>query len=81
MLNLAAESSVERRRRKTEVVIPKLLIKRDRNVTKGRRISKLDLEMIIQEGIDLTLMKDRQDLSMSSCSILGGNNFHFSRQS
>lgn len=80
-LNLATEDSVELWRRKTAVVILKLLIKRDTNVTKGRRISKLDLEMIIQEGVDLMLMKDRQDLSMSSCNILGGNNFHFSRQS
>lgn len=79
--NPATEAGVELERKKTAVVIPKLLIKRDTNVTKGRRISKLDLEKIIQEGADLMLMKDRQDLSMSSCNILGGNYFHFSRQS
>lgn len=45
-------------------------------MTKGR-IFKLDLEMIIQEGVDLMLMKDRADLSMISCIILGENNFHF----
>lgn len=64
-------------RRKTAVIIPKLLIKKDTSVTQGRRISKLDLEMIIQEGVGLMLMKDRQDLSMSSCKILGRNNFRF----
>lgn len=64
-------------RRKTAVIIPKLLIKKDTSVTQGRRISKLDLEMIIQEGVGLMLMSDRQDLSMSSCRILGRNYFHF----
>lgn len=34
MLNPAAEASVEGERKKTAVVIPKLLIKRDTNVTK-----------------------------------------------
>lgn len=81
MLNLTTEASVVLWRRKTAVVIPQLLTKRDTNVTKGSRISKLDLEMITQEGIDLMLMKDPQDLSTSSCNILGGSNFHFSRQS
>lgn len=66
VLNLATEASVELWRRKTAVVIPKLLMKRETNVTKGRRTSKLGLEMIIQEGVDLMLVKDRQDLSMSS---------------
>lgn len=75
MLNLVTEVSVELWRGKTAVVIPKLLIKRDTNVTKGR-IFKLDLEMIVQEGVDLMLMKDRADLSMISCSILGENIFH-----
>lgn len=65
MLNLAIEASVELWRRKTAVVIPKLLMKRDTKVTKGRT-SKLGLEMIIQEGVDLMPVKDRQDLSMSS---------------
>lgn len=74
MLNLVTEVSVELWRGKTTVVIPKLLIKRDTNVTKGR-IFKLDLEMIIQ-GVDLMLMKDRADLSMISCSILGENTFN-----
>lgn len=78
MLNLATEASVELWRRKTAVVIPKPLIKGDTNVTERRRVSKLDMETIIQEGINLMPMKDGQSLSMGSCSILGGNNFHFS---
>lgn len=57
MLNLAAEASVELWRRKTAAVIPKLLIRRDINVREGRGISKLDLETIIQEDVDLMLMK------------------------
>lgn len=80
MLNLATEASAELWRRKTAVVIPKLLIKGDTKATKGRRTSKLDMETIIQEGANLMPMKDRQKLSMGSCSILGGNNFHSSRQ-
>lgn len=55
VLNLATEASVELWR-KTAVVIPKLLMKRDTKVTKGRRTSKLGLEMIVQEGVDLMLV-------------------------
>lgn len=51
MLNLATEACAELWRRKTAVVIPKLLIKRDTSVTKGRKISKFDLENIIHEGV------------------------------
>lgn len=48
MLNLAVEASVDLWRRKTAVIVSKLSIKTGANVTRGRKVSRLDLEKIIQ---------------------------------
>lgn len=48
MLNLAVEASVDLWRRKTAVTDSKLPTKTDANVPQGRKVSRRDLEIIIQ---------------------------------